>query len=169
VFVLYTGHQLRATRVPLTIRWRSIVQDTHASVGRDAPDPMVQHAILQEVLLFFPRTAAQVKVYQCLALKHRLVPGVQRVRCYPFANHTFWNRNIYDTVFFRPPAGLSESGFELPRDRDSLEYGKVLLLFQLRLPGRMGRVREVACAYVKYFDKYLARGECASKPASVSW
>jgi hypothetical protein len=89
-----------------------------------------------------------------------MVSGVQRIRCYPFANHLFWKRNIFDTVFFRPPVAMSEDGseFQLPRDREHLEYGKVLLLFNLRLPGDLDRSREVSCAFVKYYDRYQVRG-----------
>ncbi len=67
---------------------------------------------------------------------------------------------MFDTVFFRSPKATTDTGstFQLPEDRDELEYGKVLLFFKLRLPGLLGRVREVSCAFVKYYDKYLVKG-----------
>ena len=54
-----------------------------------------------------------------------LVIGVQRVRCYPFQNHQFNGRNILDPVFMKPLHSAND--FKLPRDRESLEYGRVLL------------------------------------------
>ena len=122
-------------------------------------DPGLQYDFVRKFLLYFPGSSSQVKLYHCLEMQHRLVTGVQRVWCYPFANHRFWKRNICDTVFFRSPKIDSEadSTFQLPRDRDQLEYGKVLLFFKIRIPGLFGRVRELACAFVKYYDKYLVK------------
>lgn len=108
--------------------------------------------------MYYPNKSAQVKVFQCLEMRHPLADGVQRVRCYPFPKHTFQGRNIKDTVFLRPI--IAGGGhFQLPRDKNKLEYGRVLLIFKMRIPGKLGRVQEVECAFIKYFDKYLAQGE----------
>ena len=91
-----------------------------------------------------------------LEMKHPLGDGVQRVRCFPFANHDYQHHNLRDTVLIRP---TGSKNFKLPRDEAQLEYGRVILLFKILVPGVLGRTREAECAFVKYFDKYLVQGE----------
>ncbi len=102
----------------------------------------------------------QVKVFQCVEMRHPLAEGPQRVRCYPFSNHQFQSRNILDNVFFQPVE--SSQSFTLPRDRQLLQYGRVLLLFKMKVPGVLGRFKEVECAFIKYYDLYKPRGMCAT-------
>jgi hypothetical protein len=101
---------------------------------------------------------AQVKVFQCMQMKHPDAEGIQRVRCYPFTKHLFQGRNITDPVFFLPVKDYKDD-FSLPEDKDLLEYGRVQLLFSVLIPARSGRVRETDLAFIKYLKPYTIRGE----------
>ena len=121
-------------------------------------------------MFFFPNTVAHVKNYHCLEMTHPLADGVQRVRCYPFQDfvdsdgeievegHQFHDRNLTDAVFLLPVNTEDRDDFVLPRDKEHLQYAKVLLLFQIRVRGNHGRPREEDCAFIQYLDKYLVKG-----------
>jgi hypothetical protein len=91
-------------------------------------------------------------------MSHPLAEGLQRVRCYPFGNHTFQGRNIKDNVFLLPVETTKH--FSLPQDKDKLQFGKVQLLFSMLVPGNLGRFKEVHCAFIKYFDLFKPKGRC---------
>jgi hypothetical protein len=117
--------------------------------------PKEQYTYLKKYLHCFDNTKAQVKLYTTLVMQHPLATGVQKVRCFPFEYHKFQGRTIKDTVFLRP---LSAQEFKLPENKQDLEYGRVQLLFQIRLPGKLGRSRLVECAFIKYYGKYEVEG-----------
>ncbi len=116
--------------------------------------PKEQYKYLKKYLHYFD-TKAQVKLYTTLVMQHPLATGVQKVRCFPFEYHKFQGRTIKDTVFLRP---VSAQEFKLPENKQDLEYGRVQLLFQIRLPGKLGRSRLVECAFIKYYGKYEVEG-----------
>lgn len=118
----------------------------------------MEYECLTRNLLYFHNSSSQVKVFHCLEMKNSEVAGMQRVRSYPFESHQFQGRRLKDTVFFRPVRCADEDGFKLPEDKDSLEYGTVLLFFKIKIRGKLGRGREVSLAFIKYFDKYLVEG-----------
>lgn len=99
----------------------------------------------------------QVKVFQSLVLRHPLCEGVQRIRCYPFPKHTFHGRNAMDLVFMLPVSATGQ--FSLPADKALLQYGRVLLYFQILVRGRLGKVKTLDCAFIKYFDVYNVPGK----------
>jgi hypothetical protein len=99
----------------------------------------------------------QIKVYHCLEMSHPLADGRQRVRCYPFPNHKFHTANHMDAVFIIPQS-RTPANFQLPRDRRLLDYAKVLLFFQIKIRGRIGRLETVDCAFIKYYEKYTVQG-----------
>jgi hypothetical protein len=115
-----------------------------------------QWDILTEHLGWYGTQEAQVRVFHCLEMKHPEAEGTQRIRCYPFANHTFQDRNIMDPVFFLPMEPKED--FALPEDKDLLEYGRVVLLFSVLLPGHLGKYREHDLAMVRYMDRYRVKG-----------
>jgi hypothetical protein len=119
---------------------------------------VAEHAILTSSLKEFNVNSGQLQVHHCLEMRHHLADGVQRVRCYPFSGHQFHGLNPMDAIFFIPVTH-HPSEFELPKDKDQIEYGKVLLFFKIIIPGRRGRWRTIECAFIKYFEKYLVKGE----------
>ena len=121
-----------------------------------------QYRYLKKYLHYFDNTKAQVKLYTTLVMQHPLATGVQKVRCFPFEYHKYQGRTIKDTVFLRP---LSAQEFKLPENKQDLEYGRVQLLFQIRLPGKLGRSRLVDCAFIKYYGKYEVQGSAVNNDA----
>jgi hypothetical protein len=61
-----------------------------------------------------------------------------------------------DPVFFLPMEPKDD--FALPEDKDMLEYGRVVLLFSVLLPGHLGKYREHDLAMVQYLDRYRVKG-----------
>lgn len=118
--------------------------------------PKEQFAILDKWLGYYKNSAAQIRVFHCLEMKHPKADGVQRVRCYPFKCHDFQQRNITDPVFMMPVDAKDD--FTLPEDTHLLGYGRVLLLFSCLVPGRLGNNIEIDLAFVKYFDLYKVKG-----------
>lgn len=106
----------------------------------------------------------QVKVFNCLEMRHPLCDGVQRIRCYPFPKHSFHGRRLLHTVFLLPVSATRH--FSLPRDKDSLQYGRVLLLFRILVSGAFGKIRPLDCAFIKYFDVYRVPDSDELHPAS---
>lgn len=117
-----------------------------------------EYQLLSKCLVRHKENSGEIKVFHCLEMSHPLADGYQRVRCYPFESHKFHKCNPLDAVFIIPMTH-SPSLFQLPRDRDLVQYVKVLLLFKIEIPGKLGRLRKIDCAFVKYFEKYLVKGE----------
>mgnify|MGYP003683845193 CR=1 FL=1 len=122
--------------------------------------------MFQDVLGYYPNTSAQIKVFSVLEMKHPLAEGPQRVRCFPFANHTWQadkkkgphsGRKITDPVFIKPLQ--AQEDFSLPDDASLLHYGRVLLLFSIWIPGRLGNKVEMDLAFIKYYDQYKVQGK----------
>ena len=143
------------------------MQDLPQRLELRAPE---QYDWVNAIMMYFPNTAAHIKNYHCLEMKHPLAEGVQRIRCYPFKHivdsdgeieveeHLFRDKNLTDAVFLMPVNTEDRNDFVLPRDKEHLEYAKVLLFFQIRVKGKHERPQEENCAFVKYFDKYLVKG-----------
>ena len=119
---------------------------------------VAEHAILTSSLKEFNVNSGQLKVHHCLEMRHPLADGVQRVRCYPFLGHQFHGFNPTDAVLFIPGTHHL-SKFNLPKDRDLIEYAKVLLFFKIIIPGQRGRLRTIECTFIDYIEKYLVKGE----------
>ena len=116
-----------------------------------------QYDILKDFLAFYPGKSAQIQVYSCLEMRHPMCEGVQRIRCYPFSDHQYNDRNIKDNIFLKPIAAGEH--FNLPNDKDELQYAQVQLLFKCMVITRKGNLREVSLAFIKYYEKYTVRGK----------
>lgn len=120
--------------------------------------PSEQFNLLQNTLGWYKNSSAQIRVFQCLEMKHPKAEGMQRVRCYPFRGCGFQKaeRNLKDPVFLMPLEAKDD--FCLPEDTSLLQYGRVLLFFSVQVPGRMGNLIEVDLAFIKYYDVYKIKG-----------
>lgn len=91
-------------------------------------------------------------------MTHPLCEGVQRIRCFPFPEHTFHGKNVMDTVFLLPVTATDQ--FKLPADKHLLQYARVLLLFKIKIPSRSATKPELLeCAFIQYFDRYNVKGK----------
>jgi hypothetical protein len=117
----------------------------------------VQQWNVLKALSYYHGSAAQIRVFHCLAMQHPECEGVQRVRCYPFPNHRFQGHNMKDSVFFKPVDNY-KSDFCLPQDRELLEFGRVMLIFSILVPTRMGRQEEEDLVFIRYFKPYNIQG-----------
>jgi hypothetical protein len=113
--------------------------------------------VITRCLGWYTGVNAQARVFHCLEMVHPQAEGVQRVRCFPFSNHTFNERNVKDPVFFMPVE--AQKDFSLPQDQEKLEYGRVHLFFSILLPGYLGRLEETDLALVQYLDHYKIKGK----------
>lgn len=101
--------------------------------------------------------SGQIAVFHCLEMSHPLADGLQRVRCYPFSNHKYHEAIHKDAVFIIPVTHSPEQ-FKLPRDKELLQYAKVLLFFKIRIRGHLGLPQTLELAFIKYFDVYSLEG-----------
>lgn len=90
------------------------------------------------------------RIYGTLTIGHALLPGVQRVQCWPFKDMHYHGSNRQDFVFIRPP-GIEEGGFTLRPD--NVWYCKVLLLFSIQTQtDQDGSTEEFQCAFVSVLE-----------------
>lgn len=98
-------------------------------------------------------------MFNRLEMKHPLCDGVQKIRCFPFPEHTFNGKNVMDTVFLMPVTATED--FSLPADKSLLQYARVLLFFEIQIPRpkhKKKKTKLLECAFIEYFDRYTVPG-----------